>query len=136
MILDHYKAVEALMPPGLPVHLASAPKDSAFPHVVLWGDLGAERSGDVAGDSLADIPDSLPLNVRATYVSLSAESVFITAQRVRNSLRRARPVVAGRSCSKLRQSSLTDIQVDTDVTINSTHPVFAVDEFSFVSDPA
>lgn len=136
MILEHYQAMKALMPPGLPVHIVTVPKAPTFPYVVLWGDLGVEESGDESGDSLADIPTALPLRPRATYVGLSAESVFITAQRVRNSLRRARPVVAGRSCSKLRQTTLTDIQVDTDVTINSTHPVFAVDEFSFVSDAA
>lgn len=134
MILDHYKAVQALMPAGLPVHLVKVPPKPAFPYVVLWGDLGTETSGDESGESLSDIPNSLPLRVRATYVGLTADSVFIVAQRVRNSLRRARPAVAGRSCSKLRQSTLTDIQTDTDVAIDNAHPMFAVDEFTFVSD--
>lgn len=136
MIADHYKAVKALLPQGLPVHIVTVPKDPQFPYVVLWGDPGRESSGDESGESLQDIPRSLALRMRATYVGLSADSVFITAQRVRNSLHRVRPVVAGRSCSRLRQAPLTDIQVDTDVTVNSAHPVFSVDEFTFVSDAA
>lgn len=136
MILDHYRAVQALLPQGLQVYLFNVPGKPVFPYVVLWGSLGVESSGDDDGDSLDDLPRSFAPRIRATYVGLNPDSMIITAQRVRASLKRVRPVVAGRSCSKLKQGTLTDAQTDYDVVVDGQRPVYAVDEFTFVSDAA
>lgn len=136
MILDHYRAVQALLPQGLQVYLFNVPGKPVFPYVVLWGTLGVESSGDEYGDSLGGLPRSFAMRVRATYVGLSPDSMIITAQRVRASLKRARPAVAGRVCSRLKQGTLADAQTDDDVVVDSQRPVYAVDEFTFVSDAA
>lgn len=136
MILDHYRAVQALLPQGLQSYLINVPGKPVYPYVVLWGSLGVESSGDDDGDSLGDLPRSFAPRIRATYVGLSPDSMIITAQRVRASLKRARPAVAGRACSKLRQGTLTDAQTDNDVVVDGQRPVYAVDEFTFVSDAA
>jgi len=136
VILDHYRAVQSLIPSGVQTYLFSVPGKPTFPYVVLWGTLGVEASGDEAGDSLGHVPRSFSMRVRATYVGLSPESMVITAQHVRAALKRAQPTVTGRVCSKLRQDVLTDAQTDNDVVIDGSRPIFAVDEFSFVSDAA
>jgi hypothetical protein len=135
VIREHYDAVKALMPAGLTVYRGNVPASPAYPYVVLWGDLGDESSGGPDGDSLQDVPDVLSLRSRVTYVGLSFDSVLVVARNVRSALNRKIPAVAGWSPSRLRQSSLMDIQADTDVTIpDFGHPLFAVDEFSLVSE--
>lgn len=136
MIVEHYRAVRALIPERVNVYMFEAVGAPKYPYVVLWGGLGDERSGDVNGDSLDDEARSWAGRVRATYVGLTWDSMMIVARNVRAALSGARPVVEGRVCSRLRQAALEDGQVDRDVTVNSAHPVYAVDEFSFVSDPA
>lgn len=134
MIKEHYDAVKALMPAGLTVYLGSVPDAPSYPYAVLWGDLGTESSGGPDGDSLRDLPDVLTMRPRVTYVGLTFDSVMIICRNVRAALNRKAPVVAGWAPSNLRQSSLMDIQTDTDVTLTGgSHPVYAVDEFALVS---
>ena len=136
MIREHYAAVKALLPgSGLTVYMWNVPSSPVFPYVCLWGDLGDESSGGPDGDSLCDTPDVLTLRVRATYAGLTGDALGIVAAKVRAALNRKTPVVAGWAPSKLRQSVLMDAQTDFDVTIpNIGHPIFAVDEFSLVSN--
>ena len=135
MIREHYDAVRALIPSTVRVYAWSVPDAPSYPYVVVWGDLGDESSGGPDGDSLTDSTGVLSLRVRATYVGLTGDSVLIVARNVRAALNRKTPAVSGWRTNPLRQSTLMDIQVDTDVTIpgSSTHPLFAVDEFALVS---
>lgn len=134
MIKEHYDAVRALIPSTVRVYPWSVPDTPAYPYVCIWGDPGNESSGGPDGDSLEDVPDVLDLRIRATYAGLTGDSVLIVCRNVRAALSRKSPDVAGWSPSKLRQSSLQDVQTDTGVTLaGGAHPVFAVDEFALVS---
>jgi hypothetical protein len=134
VILEHYNAVKALLPPTVRVFMWSVPSTPTYPYVVLWGDLGEESSGGPDGDSLQDVPDVLSLRLRATYVGLNGDSMLITARNVRADLNRKTPIVAGWRTNPLRQAVLMDGQVDTDVTLTGGgHPTYAVDEFTLVS---
>jgi len=136
VIREHYAAVKALLPvTGLTVYMWNVPTTPVFPYVCLWGDLGDESSGGPDGESLGDVPDVLTLRVRATYAGLTGDALGEVARKVRAALNRKTPVVAGWAPSKLRQSVLMDAQTDFDVTVqNIGHPIFAVDEFSLVSN--
>lgn len=134
MILEHYNAVKALLPPTVRVHMWSVPDGAAYPYVVLWGDLGQESSGGPDGESLRDAPDTLSLRIRATYVGLTGDSLLIMARNARAALSRKTPAVTGWRTNPLRQSVLMDAQVDRDVTLTGGgHPIYAVDEFALVS---
>jgi len=145
VIREHYKAVKTLLPPTVNAYLFEAGYNDEtgevekplYPHVILWGDLGRESSGDDSGEALCDEPTSLWIRLRATYAATNGDSLMIVARNVRYALNRKVPAVEGRSCSKLRQDVLMDAQVDLGVTFtDGSHPVYAVDEFAFVSDPA
>jgi len=135
VIKEHYDAVRALIPSSVRVYAWGVPAAPTYPYVVIWGDLGDESSGGPDGDTLADSADVLSLRVRATYAGLTGDSVLIVARNVRTALNRKTPTVTGWRTNPLRQSTLMDVQVDTDVTIpgSSTHPLFAVDEFALIS---
>lgn len=134
MILEHYNAVKALLPPAVRVYMWNVPGGPQYPYVVLWGDLGEESSGGPDGDSLEDVPDVLSMRMRATYVGLTGDSLLIVARNVRAALNRATPVVTGWHPGKLRQAVLMDAQTDTDVTLTGGgNPIYAVDEFTLVS---
>lgn len=142
MILEHYNAVKALLPPTVRVYMWKAEERDAtgkvgppvYPYVVLWGDLGEESSGGPDGDSLEDVPDVLSIRIRATYVGVNGDSMLIVCRNTRAALSRKTPVVAGWKPSPLRQFVLMDGQVDKDVTLtNGGNPTFAVDEFALIS---
>jgi len=134
VILEHYNAVKALLPPTVRVYMWNVPDTPAYPYVCLWGDPGNESSGGPDGDSLEDVPDVLDIRIRATYAGLTGDSVLIVCRNTRADLNRKTPTVAGWSPSKLRQSSLQDVQTDTSVTLTGgANPIFAVDEFALVS---
>ena len=134
MILEHYNAVKALLPPTVRVYMWNVPDTPAYPYVCLWGDPGNESSGGPDGDSLEDVPDVLDIRIRATYAGLTGDSVLIVCRNTRAALSRKTPVVAGWRPNKLRQSSLQDVQTDTSVTLTGgANPIFAVDEFALVS---
>jgi len=134
VILEHYNAVKALLPPTVRVYMWNVPDTPAYPYVCLWGDPGNESSGGPDGDSLEDVPDVLDIRIRATYAGLTGDSVLIVCRNTRAALSRKTPVVAGWRPNKLRQSSLQDVQTDTSVTLTGgANPIFAVDEFALVS---
>lgn len=138
MILEHFQAVKSLVPASVKVYLfqpklSGPPAMGDYPYAVLWGSLGEEVSGEQGDRTLADDVDQLAMRIRCTYVGLNGESLAIVARNVRAALNRSRPTVDGWSCSKLRQSPLTDGQTDYDVKIGNLNPVFAVDEFTFTS---
>lgn len=142
MILEHYRAVENLLPTGLfDVHFgavqdrveAGKAVPLRYPYVVLWGDLGSER-----GESVSGRFDKLELRPRITYVGSGFEQCLWVAQRVRDALRTARPTVAGWAPSRLAQNPLNPAVTDRDVRITdssgrTSYPVYAVDEFPFTS---
>ena len=135
MIKEHYDAVKALLSSTVRVYMWNVPEAPAYPYVVLWGDLGEESSGGPDGDSLRDVPDVLSLRMRATYVGLTGDSLLIVARNARAALNRQTPVVAGWHTNPLRQAVLMDAQTDTDVTLTGGgHPIFAVDEFTLISN--
>ena len=127
---DFYGAVAGMFPSGFKVYVGSVPKDATYPYAVLWGSLGDETS-----EALADVPDEVRIPFRVTYVGLTLASVAHVASRVRPALNRAAPYVSGWITSRMRQSSLMDVQTDRDVTIaaSGAHPMYAVDEFLLVA---
>lgn len=135
MIKEHYDAVKALLPGTVTAYMWNVPTSPVYPYVVLWGDLGDESSGGPDGESLQDVPNVLTLRIRATYAGLNGDSLLIMCRNVRTALNRKTPTVAGWKPSKLRQAVLMDAQTDYDVTIpDFGHPIFAVDEFSLISE--
>lgn len=135
MIKEHYDAVRTLLPGTVTAYMWNVPSSPVYPYVVLWGDLGDESSGGPDGDSLQDVPNILSLRIRATYAGLTGDSLLTVCKNVRSALNRKTPVVAGWAPSMLRQATLMDAQTDHSVTIpNIGSPIFAVDEFSLVSD--
>jgi hypothetical protein len=133
VIREHYEAVKALVPSKFKVYLFDVPNSPTYPYVVLWGDAGLSGS-----ESLDQTPRDLTLNVRATCVGANYESCLIVLDGVRSALNRAVPTVAGRHCHELIQEPLLDVGPDRDVTITGTgtHPVFAVDGYRLLSEPA
>lgn len=133
MIREHYEAVRALVPSRFKVHLFDVPNSPTYPYVVLWGDAGLEGS-----ESLDPTPRDLTLSVRVTCVGANYESCLTVLAGVRRALNRSVPVVAGRKVHELVQEPLLDVGPDRDVTITATgtHPVFAVDGYTLVSEPA
>ena len=127
---DFFTAVAALFPSAVKVYVGTVPAAPTYPYAVLWGSLGDEVS-----ESLADIPDEIRVPFRVTYVGLTLASVAHIASKVRPALNRAAPYVSGWITSRMRQSSLMDVQADRDVTVTGvgTHPLYAVDEFLLVA---
>lgn len=133
MIREHYEAVKALVPPQFTVYLFDVPDNPRFPYVALWGDPGTHGS-----ESLDPTPRDLTLSIRATCVGATYESCLIVLAAVRSALNRAAPVVAGRVCHEMAQEPLLQISPDRDVVIpgTSTHPIYAVDGYTLLSEPA
>jgi hypothetical protein len=133
VIREHYEAVKALIPAHFTVYLFDVPSTPAFPYVVLWGDAGAHGSV-----SLDPTPREISMQVRATCVGTTYESCLVVLEGVRSALNRARPVVAGRKVHELVQEPLLMVQPDRDVTVpgTSAHPIYAVDGYSLLSEPA
>jgi hypothetical protein len=133
MSIDHYDALEALIPAGITVHRGSVqgkPSAGDYPFVVLGG-----TAGSLTGDSYAGDPDTLDPRFKLTYTGLTFDSVLIAMSRVRAELVGRKLVVPGWSSGILRNESLLDITTDFDVTVpeTSSHPLFAVDEFTVTS---
>lgn len=114
---------------------SATPDADNYPFVVLWADGGWEFSGDMPGwdNSLEDDPDSLELNIRATYSGLSKESVNVLLTRTRAVLNRARLDVPGWYCNRLVQSPVLGIDSDESVQLQHGNPYFAIDEFRLIA---
>lgn len=112
-----------------------APRPTDYPFVVLWADPGLEFSGNEPGwdDSLADEVDALELNIHATYTGLSKESVGVLIRRTRGALNRARLIVPGWECSRLKQAPIQGIQKDRDVQVGHGNPFYAIDEYRLIA---
>jgi hypothetical protein len=133
MSVEHYDAIEALIPDGITVHRGSAPDKplaADYPYIVLGG-----TAGSLTGDSYAGTPDSLDPRFKLTYAALTFDSVLIIMSPVRAAMVGRRLIVPGWSSGILRHESLLDITTDFDVTVpeTSSHPLFAVDEFTVLS---
>lgn len=134
----HFKAVQALLPSTVKSflyepELSVPPALSDFPYVLFWGDMGEEVSGEPGDRTASDSIDQLAMTIRCTLVATSGEGLGWLVQNTRPFLNRARPVVAGWKSSRLRQQPVMPADSDTRVSVGSLHPVYAVDEYSFVS---
>lgn len=137
MSLEVFRGIEAMFPPGTRVHiheakLSSPPKLSDFPYVVLQGGWGEETSGERGDRSSDDIPDQTAFTLRCTVVALSMEGLNELARTSRTSLNRQRPVVAGWRFSRLRQVEVLTAEPDNRVSVETTNPVYLVDEYPFM----
>lgn len=145
-MIEFYNALKAMLPADLKVHViypqwvdgagkSRPPALADYPYVLLRGSPGDEFSGEPDNASLGDCLDGKEFRFKTTYVGVTPEALSIVLKRCRTAWNRKTPVVVGFHCSKLRQSSLTDAQADTDVVITGTssHPLFAVDEFVLVA---
>lgn len=133
MSVEHYDALEQLIPPDITIFRGNAPDkpvEADYPYIVLGGTPGNET-----GDSYAGVPDSLELRYRLTYAGLTFDSVLTVIRRARAELVGRKLVVPGWSSGLLRHESLADIRTDFDVTVpeTSSHPLYAVDEFTVMS---
>ncbi|MGP5391275.1 hypothetical protein [Glutamicibacter arilaitensis] len=137
MSLEVFRGVEAMFPAGTRVHiheakLSSPPKLSDFPYVVLHGGWGEEISGERGDQSSDDIPDQTAFTLRCTVVALSLDGLNALARTSRTSLNRQRPVVAGWRFSRLRQVEVLTAEPDNRVSVETTNPVYLVDEYPFM----
>lgn len=137
MSLEVFRGIEAMFPAGTRVHiheakLSSPPKLSDFPYVVLNGGWGEETSGERGDRSSDDIPDQTAFTLRCTVVALSLEGLNELARTSRTSLNRQRPVAAGWRFSRLRQVEVLTAEPDNRVSVETTNPVYLVDEYPFM----
>lgn len=132
-IRQHYEAVKELIPGLFTVYLFDVPERPDYPYVVMWGSPGQETTHALAGPL-----DDFEADARATSVGPTYESCLVLAQAVRTALNQAAPVVPGRHCHPLRLRPALDIQPDRTITLpeTDTHPIFCVDEFTILSEPA
>lgn len=135
---EFYEAAADLVP--FDTHLfrydpEGTPSADDYPHVVLWGDLGWEFSGDQPGwdASLSDKPDHVELTIHANYVGLSREAVNLLARRTREALNRAVLTVPGYHCNPLKQRPVFGIDSDESVQLSHGHPYYAVDEYHLIA---
>lgn len=92
------RAVRALAPTGVAVHVGEAPQSATLPWVVL-----NVRAPGVRERSLASSPLSGVVRVQATCAATSEDAVLVIAEKVAMAFEGARPVAAGWQCSPLRQ---------------------------------
>lgn len=134
------KAMQAMAPLGIRVYLLEPeisvpPVPADFPYVFLWGRPGDRLSGDDQSGSLDDEYSSLLVEVNATYVGLTPESMDSVMQRCRDAWDRKTVAVPGLAPARLKQSALQDARADKDAPLtNKRRPVFAVDQFRFIAD--
>lgn len=126
------KTLLALLPGTLydgqvPGNLTSA---GDFPYSVLFMDTGDDTSDRVCND--ANVAD---YRFQITSVGLDAGAARIRCRLARDLLVDKRPVVASRSCTRIKRETSIPVRPDTDVTVTEAnlHPMFAVDTYHFVS---
>lgn len=132
------KAMQELAPPGFKCYLfepklSKPPVLADYPYVFLWGNPGDRLSGEDFTDSLCDSFAAERVEVKATYVGLTDESLQIVMARFRDVWDRVNLSVPGFAPSRLKQSGLLDAQADeTAVLVGNYRPRYAVDQFTFV----
>ena len=104
-----------------------------YPYVLLWSTTGRMISDEVCGtqDDLNDL-------LGVTMVAVQPLAVLDVVRHVRAALIGKRPVVAGRHCQRLRLFDAQNIRPDESVKLpnTNTHPVFGVDQYRLISEPA
>jgi hypothetical protein len=131
VILDHYQAVVGLLS-GLSQTLyeGQVPTQPSFPYAVLYMDTDTEATTKLCGGS-----DQAEFRFQVTSVGLSAVAVRVVADAARSLLVDVRPVVAGRTCQRIRKEFSIPVRPDEDVTLpdSDLHPMYAVDTYHFIS---
>ena len=132
-MLDHLKAVQALLEPlGYPTHRDVSP-DAAPPYLVL----SAPGWGDAAEASVCASRESADVSLRVMATAGTTDGVRIMHTNVRRLLDRSHPRLEGRHLTVLWERS-EFVDVDRDVTIPGTnrHPAWGVETYRLVSEPA
>lgn len=131
MIKEHYEAVKALLPSTWRVYLGQVDASPKYPYVLIWGSPGTEFS-----ETLDDQPREFRADLKITVAGQTFDSTVGMLNAARKLLNRAKPVVEGRRCGRLKVHSLMDIQPDNNITIpgSNNHPLYAVDECEIWSD--
>lgn len=132
------KAMQLLAPPGFKCYLfepklSKPPVLADYPYVFLWGNPGDRLSGEGFTDSLCDSYAAERVEVKATYVGLTDESLNALMNRFRDAWDRVNLEVPGFAPSRLKQSGLLDAQADdTAVLVSNVRPRYAVDQYTFL----
>lgn len=129
MIAEHHQAVKDLLA-SVGFYDGQVPSEPTFPYRVLYLDTGMEGADRLCGDS-----DRADFRFQVTSVALSAQGVAIVADLSRSLLIDVKPLVAGRTCTRIRKETSIPVRPDKDVTIpvSNLHPMFSVDTYHFVS---
>ena len=133
MTLEHFDAIEALLPPDLPVYRGTAPVLPAaeeYPYVVLGGTPGRGFT-----EGMGAKPDALALRIKITMAGLTFDAVLSVVTDVRAALSGTKLIVAGWETEPFEQETLIDITTDRKLTVPviGLHPTFAVDEYTALS---
>jgi hypothetical protein len=135
VIKEHLEAVAAMLAPlatpGLKVYSGDVTDDPPkWPYLVWRMTTGVGERTKVCGET-----DKKTFYVYVTSVGLSTTAAAIVADQVEGVLLDQRPTVAGRSCTRMEQETSIPIQADRDVTdpTTKTHPLYAVDTYTFLS---
>lgn len=131
MIVAHWLAIRDLLAAGIdPLYEGQVPDQPSFPYSVLYMDTGNERDDRLCADQ-----ERADFRFQVTSAGLTAHAAKIRADEARSLLINVRPVVAGRTCTKIRHETAIPVRADTEVTDTETnrHPVFGVDTYHFVS---
>ena len=105
-----------------------------FPFIVVRMGLDEEFSGGGRdAPALDDVVDAVEVPLMVTYSGMSFDSVRVLQNATRAAMNRASLVVAGWHCGRLRQSPRLAPTEDDDVTVNYSHPWFAVDEYRLIA---
>lgn len=131
MIKEHQAAIKTLLSPlTFTKYDGDVTDEPTWPYLVWRMTTGFGEGTKVCGDT-----DKETFYVYVTSVGLSREAAAIVADGARTVLLDQRPVVAGWSCSRLKRETSIPIQADRDVTDpnTKTHPLYAVDTYTFLS---
>lgn len=134
------KAMQAVGPPGLKCYIlepeiSEPPSFADYPYVFLWGRSSDRLSGDDGSDSLADEYRAERMEVNATYVGLTNDSLVSAMEKFRAAWDRQIITVQGFVPSRLKQSGLQNVMVDRQAPqVGNLRPRFAVDRYTFIAD--
>jgi hypothetical protein len=129
--LSHWQAIRDLLDPlTVAVYEGQVPSTPTFPYVVLRMDTGNDRD-----EKLCMASERTDFRPMVTSVGLTDPQVRWLADQVYALLVDVRPVVAGRTCTRIDRETSIPVTTDTDETDPDTgrHPMFAVDTYHFVS---
>jgi hypothetical protein len=132
MLGDHRAAIKALLAP-MPMQFYGSgqiPDLPTFPYAVLYMDTSVEDRTTLSGPT-----DEATFRFQVTSVGLTDDSAVVVADTARNLVLDVRPVVAGRTCTRIGKETSIPIREDRDVTITEAnlHPIYGVDTYVFMS---